>query len=193
MSWNAACADCHATGFHKGFDVVANRYDSTWAEIGVGCEACSRRGLARPRLGARGRVAIFPSRTRCIDGAGAAGGRDAAAEPRSRWGARRVIRCARGSPSSQRARQSVSQRYEPALLDRALYHDDGQVAEQTYEWGSFVQTRKYAAGVRCSDCHEPHSGRLAPRATRCAEAVMSRRNSTRPRITIMPRHPHPPV
>jgi tetratricopeptide (TPR) repeat protein len=159
VSWNAGCADCHTTGFRKGFDVVENRYDSTWAEIGVGCEACHGMGSSHvewARAGAR------PSANR---------GLDAPIEP-ARPGAdpphpsREVDRCA--GCHSQRARIVEQPRagaaflddYEPAMLDRALYHDDGQVAEQVYQWGSFVQTRKYAAGVRCSDCHEPHSGRL---------------------------------
>ena len=28
--------------------------------------------------------------------------------------------------------------------------------DEVYNWGSFLQSRMYAAGVTCSDCHEPH-------------------------------------
>jgi predicted CXXCH cytochrome family protein len=39
-----------------------------------------------------------------------------------------------------------------------------------FVWGSFVQSRMHAAGVTCSDCHEPHSGQLrAPGNAVCAQ------------------------
>jgi predicted CXXCH cytochrome family protein len=158
-SWNAGCADCHATGFRKGFDVAANRYDSTWIETGVGCEACHGAGSRHvdwARAGAK------RSGNRGLD-APVERARSASDPPRP---SREVDRCA--ACHSQRARITEQPRagealldgYEPGLLERELYHDDGQAAEQAYEWGSFVQSREYAAGVRCSDCHDPHSARL---------------------------------
>jgi hypothetical protein len=50
--------------------------------------------------------------------------------------------------------------YLPALLESGLYHADGQIDGEVFEYGSFVQSRMYHAGVTCSDCHEPHG--LAP-------------------------------
>ena len=34
------CADCHATNLRKNYDVEADRYATTWSELGVGCESC---------------------------------------------------------------------------------------------------------------------------------------------------------
>jgi tetratricopeptide (TPR) repeat protein len=45
----------------------------------------------------------------------------------------------------------------PALLDDRLYHADGQILEEVYVYGSFLQSRMFAAGVTCSDCHDSHS------------------------------------
>ena len=50
--------------------------------------------------------------------------------------------------------------YRPALLTSPLYHADGQQRDEVYNWGSFLQSRMYASGVTCSDCHNPHSGKL---------------------------------
>jgi predicted CXXCH cytochrome family protein len=50
--------------------------------------------------------------------------------------------------------------YRPALLSAGLYHPDGQIEDEVYVWGSFLQSRMYQAGVTCSDCHDPHSGEL---------------------------------
>jgi formate-dependent nitrite reductase cytochrome c552 subunit len=45
-NWNARCAECHATNFEKNFMQSSNSYQSTQAEIGVGCEACHGPGQA---------------------------------------------------------------------------------------------------------------------------------------------------
>jgi predicted CXXCH cytochrome family protein len=50
--------------------------------------------------------------------------------------------------------------YRPALLTGPLYHADGQQRDEVYNWGSFLQSKMYANGVTCSDCHDPHSGKL---------------------------------
>jgi hypothetical protein len=52
--------------------------------------------------------------------------------------------------------------YTPADLEPGLYHADGQIDGEVFEYGSCVQSRMYYSGVTCSDCHEPHS--LAPHA-----------------------------
>jgi len=50
--------------------------------------------------------------------------------------------------------------YQPALLEPGLYHADGQIDGEVYEYGSFLQSRMYAAGVTCSNCHDPHSAKV---------------------------------
>jgi predicted CXXCH cytochrome family protein len=46
------------------------------------------------------------------------------------------------------------------LLTARLYHADGQQRDEVYIWGSFLQSKMYAKGVTCSDCHNPHTGKL---------------------------------
>jgi Tfp pilus assembly protein PilF len=61
----------------------------------------------------------------------------------------------------------------PALLDAGLYHADGQILGEVYEYGSFIQSRMFRAGVTCSDCHEPHGlGLRAPGNGVCAQCHM---------------------
>ena len=50
--------------------------------------------------------------------------------------------------------------YAPALLDDGLYFADGQMQDEVYVYGSFLQSRMAQVGVTCSDCHEPHSSDL---------------------------------
>lgn len=40
-----------------------------------------------------------------------------------------------------------------ALLDEHLYFSDGQIKDEVYVYGSFIQSRMYKAGVTCSNYH----------------------------------------
>ena len=54
------------------------------------------------------------------------------------------------------AGQILAQTQRVALLDEGLYFADGQQQDEVYEYGSFLQSKMYRAGVTCSDCHDPH-------------------------------------
>jgi len=47
--------------------------------------------------------------------------------------------------------------HRPTLLQQPQYHPDGRIREEVYVWGSFRQSKMYHQGVRCVDCHNPHS------------------------------------
>ncbi len=44
--WNITCVNCHATNLARNYDARAKRYESTWTEMGIGCEACHGPGSA---------------------------------------------------------------------------------------------------------------------------------------------------
>lgn len=46
--WNVSCFNCHATDLDQRFDVASQTYDTTWTEMGLGCEACH--GPGRPHI-----------------------------------------------------------------------------------------------------------------------------------------------
>jgi predicted CXXCH cytochrome family protein len=58
----------------------------------------------------------------------------------------------------------------PALLEPTLYHADGQIDGEVFEYDSFVQSAMHKAGVVCSNCHEPHAAKLRARGNAlCAQ------------------------
>jgi predicted CXXCH cytochrome family protein len=60
--------------------------------------------------------------------------------------------------------------HAPALLEPPLYHADGQQLDEVYTYGSFLQSKMFAHGVTCSDCHEPHTQKLrAPGNAVCVQ------------------------
>ena len=56
--------------------------------------------------------------------------------------------------------QPYLDQFAPSLLLSPLYFADGQIREEVYVYGSFLQSRMYEAGVNCIDCHKPHSMKL---------------------------------
>jgi tetratricopeptide (TPR) repeat protein len=56
--------------------------------------------------------------------------------------------------------QPLADTHRTAFLDESLYYADGQILEEVYVWGSFLQSRMHAMGVVCGDCHDPHALQL---------------------------------
>lgn len=182
MTWNVMCADCHSTGVRRRFDPGGPRWDTTWTELDVSCEACHGPGSAHEvwaRSGAspgdagRGFSAGLRREevTWTIDPATGNARRDPP-PPAARSEVESCAPChSRRGPLADGPRpgEPFLDAWRPALLEPGLYHPDGQILDEVYEWGSFLQSRMYHAGVSCSDCHEPHSLALrAPGDALCA-------------------------
>ncbi|HEU4996780.1 MAG TPA: multiheme c-type cytochrome [Gemmatimonadaceae bacterium] len=173
QNWNYMCADCHSTAVRKNYDPGADEFRTRWAEISVGCEAChgpGSRHVAWAEKGAassdstRGLTAVLNERRGVHWSVNSATGNAVRSRPRT--ADREVETCAQcHSRRSQvadgyEAGKPFYDYYRPALLESPLYHADGQQRGEVYEWGSFLQSKMYARGVTCSDCHDPHSGSL---------------------------------
>jgi tetratricopeptide (TPR) repeat protein len=142
MNANAQCLFCHTTGYDKGYQPTTDTYDTTWTEIGVGCEACH--GPGREHVAAMRADPPRPYTWKTDES-------DRMLAACGACHARRVER-APWTPGDV-----FLDRYEPELLDTDAYYPDGQVKEELYELVSFQMSRMYAEGVRCWDCHEPHT------------------------------------
>ncbi|MGC4003762.1 MAG: cytochrome c3 family protein [Pirellulales bacterium] len=45
------------------------------------------------------------------------------------------------------------------LIDGENYHDDGQIKDEVFEHGSFLQSKMFRKNIKCSDCHDPHTSK----------------------------------
>jgi predicted CXXCH cytochrome family protein len=182
QNWNFMCAECHSTGVAKNYDAANDRFATAWSEISVGCEACHGQGsrhvawardrqswwpLGRSEDPKMGLLARFDERrdiTWPID-------------PRTGNAMRRIMPATLrkevetcGRCHARRAQISedwvpgrpLSDTHAVGLITRSVYHPDGQIrdVEEPYNYAPFKQSRMFAAGVTCSDCHEPHGARL---------------------------------
>ena len=87
--------------------------------------------------------------------------------------ARPVTRGERSIAASSTPDDEFLAAYLPALLEPPLYHLDGQIRDEVYVYGSFLQSRMYQHGVTCSDCHEPHSLELRAPGSQVCHAMPS--------------------
>ena len=174
-NWNSMCAECHSTHLQKNYDPSQKRFDTRWSEIDVSCEAChgpgsQHVGWANKKTGwqsladSKGLSVQLNERHGVNWQANAASGTAQRSAPRE--GRVEIDMCARCH-----ARRSVISdayvhgeplldHYLPRLLDEGMYFPDGQIEDEVYVYGSFLQSRMNHAGVTCSDCHEPHSLQL---------------------------------
>jgi tetratricopeptide (TPR) repeat protein len=175
QNWNNMCAECHSTHLQKNYDPVTKSFDTRWSEIDVSCEACHGPGAlhvdwARKKpgwekqAGSKGLTVVLNERQDVHWQPDAGTGTASRSKPRD--GGAEIEMCARCH-----ARRSVISaayvhgeplldHYLPRLLDAGMYYSDGQIQDEVYVYGSFLQSRMHKAGVTCSDCHEPHSLQL---------------------------------
>ncbi len=183
--WNTMCADCHSTNYSKNYappehplikrsdasvsspqdrgqptieddqrlGTFAGEYNSTFFEIDVSCEACHGPGSVHVDLASRWSPGW--NRTR---GYGLANLKSAAEN--------QIQACAPCHSRRQivqggfQAGDNYYDHFTNALLIEPVYYADGQVLDEDYVHGSFIQSKMYHKGIQCSDCHDPHTARL---------------------------------
>lgn len=177
FNWNGSCAPCHATGFIVGGEALR----SSWQALNVTCAAChgaadghlSWLRAERPaNVASHGFTQSLRSATTFVfvDGGHLAQPTSVATQEDRQadtCGAchsrRRPLR------DDGRLEGPALERYEPTLLEPGLFTASGGVLDEVYEVTSFSQSAMHEAGVRCSDCHEPHGAKLrAPGDEVCA-------------------------
>ena len=204
QNWNSACAECHSTGLRKNFDPATETYRTRWAEVDVSCEACHGPGAAhvewaeaRARGEARPDTPDLGLTIRLKEAEPAVWSRDeSTGKPRrnpplaAHTQAEMCARChsRRGLISEDYVHgASLLNTHDLSLLEEDLYHPDGQIREEVYVYGSFLQSRMAQEGVVCTDCHDAHSARLRQEGdalcTRCHAAGT---------YTSHSHHHHPP-
>ena len=179
--WNYQCAACHSTAVQKNYDVASDRYNTTWSDLNVGCEACHGPGSAHVEWVASG-AATATGAQAGFEAAVMGLAVDLADRDEGRWswpagesiatrtpertsdlGLRSCVACharRRLIDDDPAAGAPPLDVISPALLTEELYYADGQIRDEVFVLGSFLQSAMYREGVTCADCHDPHSLQL---------------------------------
>ena len=154
QNWNASCASCHSTDLKKNFNAMAGQYHTTFSEIDVSCEACHGPGSYHVELA--NRKSLFWDRKHGFG----------LAKLKTESNLPQIESCA---PCHSR-RTVVKEGFTPGcnfddyfatqLIAEPVYHADGQIRDEDYVYGSFIQSKMYHNGIRCTDCHDPHSTKV---------------------------------
>jgi len=145
--WNRNCIDCHSTDPQANFQPPTNEYNSTYVATSIGCQSCHGPGAKHVAW-------AQPS--------------DASSARKPDLGLPKVdanvcFAChARRTRllSGYEAGKPFLDYFSPALLREDLYFPDGQILDEVFEYGSFLQSKMARAGVTCLDCHRPHDAGL---------------------------------
>lgn len=175
-NWNANCAACHSTNIQKNYNALKNDYATKWSEMDVSCEACHGPGYEHQQwaISQANQQAASQSSYRGFNNSFISANKTQwhidpiTGKPlRSSKGNNRaeIETCARCHSRRKQLRQGIPgepymDNFQPHFLDDGLYYADGQMQDEVYVYGSFLQSSKYQSGVTCSDCHEPHVAEL---------------------------------
>ncbi len=150
---NYMCIECHTTGFKRNFDDKKNSFSSHWQALGVGCQSCHgpvsehlnwaskpdkadlAKGFEKPLLSQTNNRGQVETCARCHS-----------------------LRAALGD--GYKHSSALLDDYLPSALNAAQYEVDGKIKGEVFEYGSFTQSKMFAKGVACTNCHNPHSTQL---------------------------------
>ncbi|MDD7885394.1 tetratricopeptide repeat protein [Flavivirga sp. 57AJ16] len=149
LNWNNMCSDCHSTNVRENYNEATHSYDTKFSIINVSCEACHGPGKDHVtdvnRLGDAYRNSGKMKMT--LD-----------TPPKEL-----VDQCARCHMRREQFsgnynfEGTVLDHYYPQLITEGIYHPDGQILDEDYVYGSFVQSKMYHNDVTCTNCHDAHS------------------------------------
>ncbi len=154
QNWNHMCAECHTTNYAKNFDLKTKTYHSTFNEMDVSCESCHGPGSIHVKIA--NSSSVFWDRHHGYGLAQLKG-----ENPKTE-----LETCAPCHSRRRRLKEGFhpgdryDDFYQLSLLEENLYHADGQINEEVYVYGSFLQSMMHRKGVRCTNCHDPHTTRL---------------------------------
>jgi len=153
LNWNYMCAECHTTNLLKNYDLETNTFNTTWTMINVGCQGCHGPGSNHVEW------------TNAEDQA-AGDNKGLEVNLKAKDSHEQIESCARchsrrnGLQKDYQYGKPLMDYFVPQVLIDPFYYPDGQILDEVYVYGSFVQSKKYQHGVRCTDCHNPHTARL---------------------------------
>lgn len=167
QNWNSRCADCHSTNVEKNYSPQNHSYNTLFSEINVACEACHGPASRHVSLAHQNKLTAEHH------------GLETTLPQKQQWkfknnnpiaipsgisGPNEVNMCGRcHSLRVPLEKHSHEQDFLDSNIVQPLssshYFPDGQIKEEVFVLGSFMQSKMFDKGVTCSNCHNPHTGK----------------------------------
>ena len=154
QNWNTMCGECHTTNYQKNYNFETDSYNTTYSQITVSCETCH--GPAKKHID-------------YINGDYNKGDKTAGSfilMAKNSTQGQEIQSCfpchaRKGNISANMFHTiEILDDYIPEIPSTEYYHADGQVEDENYTYASFLQSVMYRHNVKCSDCHNSHTGKL---------------------------------
>ena len=187
QNWDHMCADCHSTNVRKKFDPSTERFATSFSEINVSCEAChgpAEKHVAMARKGDWKGDALFGL-------ADVKSNNRVQLESCAKCHARRSTLDLDHHAGHKFFDHFILELLEPwaRRVSQPTYHPDGQIDEEVYVTGSFIQSKMFHKGIKCIDCHDPHTAKTITKGN----ALCMRCHTPKPENTTLydsPTHHH---
>ncbi|WP_258872176.1 multiheme c-type cytochrome [Thalassotalea euphylliae] len=175
QNWNGMCADCHSDGLQRNFSPVTNSFNTTWDNINVGCQSCHGNMPSEHAVSGQNNEGILLSnkeKSDLLNWLLVPGDKVARLRNQKSEVASQEQKAQRGqfmntcfschalrTPLTDgfKPNKHLLEQFLPNFLVPPLYHADGQIKDEVYVYGSFLQSKMYDEGVNCLDCHDAHS------------------------------------
>ena len=148
QNWNTMCAECHSTNLKKNYSIEDDSFNTTYSSINVNCESCH--GPSEKHIN-WAENETEDKDTYILTGRNQTEQLNVCATCH----ARRVKLTENYIPG-----ENFEDQYMVQNITNTFYHGDGQIEDEDYVYGSFMQSKMYAEGVKCNDCHNAHSLKL---------------------------------
>lgn len=155
QNWNTMCAACHSTNLQKNYNPTTDTYNTTYSVINVSCESCHGAGKLhidyinssdyKNGKKTNGSFIQLFSKT----------GQQAEINTCAPCHARIETIHANAVDTSE-----ILNDYIPEIPTTEHYYADGQANDEDYIYTSFLESKMYRRGVSCSNCHNPHTGKI---------------------------------
>ena len=159
QNWDHMCADCHSTNLRKEFDHAKQTFSTAYSEMNVACESCHGPGRDHVEFAKEGKgwgglehfgfADINSSNVAQIESCAKCHARRGFVHPGHHA----------GSKFLDHFLPEVTQPWSPDM-SVPTYHVDGQIDDEVYVYGSYIQSKMFHQGVKCVDCHDPHTVKL---------------------------------
>ncbi len=156
MNWNTMCAECHSTNLKQNYIAEADSFHTSWDVINVSCEACHGPGGEHVEfMNTEGADLATPERIR-----------EDLDLPLYVSQLEEINTCAPCHSLREKLTDEYVHgdeyldHYDPSLPHPPEYFANGQIRDEVYVYGSFLQSKMYTLGIKCTNCHDPHTLRI---------------------------------